>query len=126
MIYRFLKLQEAIRKSWGIDTAYKDDIPKWSTDNPAVGQCAVTALIIHDFFGGQIYSGMSQDGIVHYWNKIHGLKIDLTRDQFRDTKNFMNITKWESEDLLKTGNVKERYDILRNRVKINLQKSARN
>jgi hypothetical protein len=47
----------------GIDTAYKDDVPKWSIDNPAAGQCAVTALIIHDYFGGQIYSGVSQDGV---------------------------------------------------------------
>jgi hypothetical protein len=123
MIYRFLKLQKAIKKSWGIDTAYKDDIPKWSTNNSAAGQCAVTALVIYDYFGGQIYSGISQDGIVHYWNKIHGVKIDLTRNQFRDTKTFSNITKWQAEDLLQTGNVRERYEILRNRTVINLHKN---
>jgi hypothetical protein len=122
MIYKYLRLRNATRKSWGIDTAYKDDIPKWSTDNPAVGQCAVTALIIHDYFGGQIYSGVSQDGVVHYWNKIYGLKIDLTRSQFRDTKIFTNITKWVAEDLLQTGNVRERYEILKSRIEIYLYK----
>ncbi|NLK72008.1 MAG: hypothetical protein GX285_03185 [Clostridiales bacterium] len=120
MIYRFLKLKKAIQKSWGVDTAYKDDIPKWSTNNPAAGQCAVTALVIHDFFGGQIYSGVSQDGVVHYWNKVHGIKIDLTRSQFKETKKFSNIIEWNASDLLKTGNVKERYEILRNRVEMYL------
>ena len=52
MIYRFLKLQKAVKKSWGVDTAYRDDIPKWLINNPAAGQCAVTALIIDDFFRG--------------------------------------------------------------------------
>lgn len=121
MIYSILKLQKAIKRSWGIDTAYKDDIPKWSADNPSAGQCAVTALIIHDYLGGQIYSGVSQDGVVHYWNKIHCLKIDLTRSQFKDTKIFSNITKWNAEDLLQTGNVRERYEILRSRVEMYLQ-----
>ena len=98
-----------------------DDIPKWSADNPSAGQCAVTALIIHDYLGGQIYSGVSQDGVVHYWNKIHCLKSDLTRSQFKDTKIFSNITKWNAEDLLQTGNVRERYEILRSRVEMYLQ-----
>lgn len=122
MIYRFLKLQKAIKKSWGIDTAYKDDIPKWSTDNPSAGQCAVTALIIHDYFGGQIYSGVSHDGVVHYWNKVHGIKIDLTRNQFKETKIFSNIIQWKAEDLIKTGNVRERYEILRSRIEMYLRK----
>ena len=121
MIYRFLKLKKAIQKSWGVDTAYKDDIPKWSTDNPAAGQCAVTALIIHDYFGGRIYSGMSQDGVVHYWNKIYGFKIDITRSQFKETKKFTNITKWIADDLLQTGNVRERYAILKERIENYLQ-----
>ena len=118
MIYKFLKLRKAIKRSWGIDTAYKDDISKWSTDNPSAGQCAVTALIIYYYLGGQIYSGISQDGVVHYWNRIHGLKIDLTGSQFKETKIFTNITKWKAEDLLQTGNVRERYDILKSRVEI--------
>lgn len=116
MIYRLLKLKNAIKKSWGIDTAYKDDVPKWSNDNPAAGQCAVTALIIHSYFGGQIYSGVSQDKVVHYWNKIHGFKIDLTRKQFKETKTFSDITEWNAEKLMETGNVKDRYEILRSRV----------
>ncbi|MBW8381954.1 MAG: hypothetical protein K0M69_05465 [Youngiibacter sp.] len=122
MIYRFLKLKKAIKRSWGIDTAYKDDVPKWSADNPAVGQCAVTALIIHEYFGGQIYSGESQDGVVHYWNKVHGFKIDLTRSQFKETKIFSNIIIWKPEDLLQTGNVRERYEILRSRIEMYLHK----
>lgn len=122
MIYRFLKLQKAIKRSWGIDTAYKDDILKWSTKNPSTGQCAVTALIIHDYLGGQIYSGVSQDGVVHYWNKVYGLKIDLTRSQFKETKIFSNIIKWKAEDLLQTGNVRERYEILRSRIEMYLHK----
>lgn len=118
----YFKLKNAIKKSWGKDTAYKDDVEKWSPKNSSAGQCAVTALIIYDYFGGRIFSGISQDGVVHYWNKIYGLKIDMTRSQFKGTKTFSNITKWNAEDLIQTGNVQDRYEILRSRVEVYLNK----
>lgn len=112
----FFKLTNAIKMSWGKDTAYREDAEKWSSDNPSIGQCAVTALIINDFYGGKIYSGISKDGITHFWNKIYGIKIDLTKNQFKDTKKFTDQKQWEKDELMNSGNVQERYKLLKRRV----------
>lgn len=111
----FYKFKKALAKSWGKDTAYHKDAPNWTPENPALGQCAITALLFNEFFGGKIYSGVSESGIVHYWNKKLGLKIDLTKQQFDKKIKFFEVTLWERNHLLSTGNVEERYLLLRKR-----------
>ena len=65
----------ALQKSWNKDTSYyKDYCEKCS--NPAYGQCAVTALVAQDYFGGQII-GCFVEGKRHYFNQIDGQDIDL-------------------------------------------------
>ncbi len=118
----FSKFKQALKRSWQKDTAYYKDAPNWTSDNPALGQCAVTALLFNEFFGGKIYSGTSNDGIVHYWNKRFGIKFDLTKQQFKKKLKFYKITKWDRNDLLKTGDVQERYELLRQRTLSNYNK----
>ncbi|MEB9972481.1 hypothetical protein P4K82_12925 [Bacillus cereus] len=36
-------------QSWSIESS-----SKWTLNNPAMGQCGVTALVINDLFGGEI------------------------------------------------------------------------
>lgn len=77
----------ALRESWGPDTCAPEDIPDWSLDNPARGQCATTALVIHDFFGGSLVTGevMVDDERVdfHWWNRLpDGEQVDITLEQF--------------------------------------------
>lgn len=110
------KFRKAIAQSWCQDTAYHKDAPNWTPNNPALGQCAVTALLFNEFFGGAIYSGVSDGGIMHFWNKKYGFKIDLTKQQFSDKIKFSNITQWDRKDLLQTGDVAARYELLRKRV----------
>ena len=43
------QLYEALIKSWSIETS-----SKWTSENPAKGQCGVTALIIQELCGGEI------------------------------------------------------------------------
>lgn len=112
----FFKFKKALSKAWGQDTAYHKDAPFWTPTNPALGQCAITALLINEFFGGKIYSGISSKGIVHYWNRICGIKIDLTKQQFKSKLKFSNVKHWERDELLLTGNVAERYNLLRERT----------
>ena len=109
------KFKKAITKSWAQDTAYYKDAPHWTPNNPAIGQCAVTALLFNEFFGGTIYSGVSNGGIMHFWNTKFGFKIDLTKQQFSNKIDFFNVTRWDRKDLLQTGDVAERYDLLRKR-----------
>jgi len=41
-----------IRQSWDARTASPACGSKWSEQNPALGQCAVTALLVQDLWGG--------------------------------------------------------------------------
>ena len=72
-------------KSWKRETAYPScqRDPQYNLDNdPTYGQCAITAIIVYDLFGGTIHRIRVNGGGTHYFNKINGHYIDLTRDQF--------------------------------------------
>lgn len=113
---RYESFKTALKDSWGKDTAYWKDAEGWTKENPALGQCAITALLFNELYGGQIYSGVSNTGIVHYWNRKLGIKYDFTKQQFPSKTRFTNTKRWTREELLATGNVAERYELLRNRV----------
>lgn len=81
------EIEAAIRASWSLDTADKDD--GWTPDNPSRGQCDVTCLVVHDIFGGDVLAAdVYRDGErveAHMWNRLPGgLELDLTRDQFKN------------------------------------------
>ena len=84
----FEQVADAIRASWSADTCDATDQPTWSAANPSRGQCGTTALVLHDFFGGDLmfadvlYTDGTKQGH-HYWNVLpDGTEVDLTRDQF--------------------------------------------
>lgn len=112
----YQKFRKALAKSWAHDTAYYKDAPNWTPTNPSLGQCAITALLFNEFFGGTIHSGVSDSGIMHFWNKKYGLKIDLTKQQFPQKIKFSNINRWNREELLQTGDVAARYEQLKKKV----------
>lgn len=75
-------LYEILRKCWSKDTAYPSCQADWVPDDPTYGQCAVTAMLVYDLFGGTIHRIRVEGGGTHYFNKIDGHYIDLTREQF--------------------------------------------
>jgi hypothetical protein len=91
MILSMAEIDAAVRGSWAADTCSADDAARapWTTDNPAWGQCDVTALVLHDLLGGSLMVGEvhlhgEQHGY-HWWNRLEsGVEIDLTREQFQD------------------------------------------
>ena len=50
-----LDLEKALKKSWCKETSYCPN--EWNELNPSLGQCAITALIVNDYFG-EILSGL--------------------------------------------------------------------
>jgi hypothetical protein len=80
-------LEAAVRQSWCAETCDPIDVPNWSSDNPSRGQCAVTALVVRDLLGGELleaevhFQNGDRQGF-HYWNRLPGLEVDLTGDQF--------------------------------------------
>lgn len=64
--YKFEEIMEVLIKSWSLESS-----SKWSEDNPAKGQCGVTALVINDLLGGEIKKTKLPDGW-HFYNIING------------------------------------------------------
>ena len=116
-------LEEAVRKSWGRDTCYPPSANNWTPENPAFGQCAVTALAVRDYVGGQILNCKS---LHHYYNLLDdGTIVDLTESQFPKgtlvqsdgIANDFNLLYNESAVKAET---ERRYKILKRRVEENL------
>jgi hypothetical protein len=69
-----------LERSWARETSA--DPVHWTAENSAYGQCAVTALVVQDHFGGELLRARV-NGISHYWNRLPaGLEVDFTRKQF--------------------------------------------
>ena len=70
------RIREALDGAWSLETAVQ-----WSKENPANGQCNVTAAVIYDLFGGEILR-TRYPSFWHYYNRIDGKSVDLTDSQF--------------------------------------------
>ncbi len=85
---KLCELEEILNECW--DKSTSSDPDKWTPENPAWGQCAVTSVIVQDYFGGEIVwaevnikdNPKYQKPISHYFNNIQEREIDLTRKQF--------------------------------------------
>lgn len=76
-------LFEVLLKSWCRETAYPSCQKDYVYENdPTYGQCAITATLVHDIFGGTIHKIRVTGGGTHYFNVIDDHYIDLTSDQF--------------------------------------------
>jgi hypothetical protein len=122
------ELERAIRDSWGPETA---DPREWKPANPSSCQCAITMLVVNDYFGGELLSADVFRGgepvDAHMWNRLpSGLEIDLTREQFRDGETIGpprvrdRPTADPTEDPLYA-----RYELLRERVRRRLEELKR-
>ena len=120
-------IEAAVRGSWGADTYPPDSEHAWPPDNPARGQCGVTALVLHDLLGGELMRGeVHVDGVrtdYHWWLRIgEGLEIDLTREQFAPEE-----TVTEGTVVVRPPEIRrcrEEYELLRARVLKRLDEAA--
>jgi len=72
----------AIEKSWCKETCYPMAQKAWSPDDPSLGQCAPTAMIVQDYLKGEILYCRHQR---HYWNLLpEGVEMDMTGLRFAD------------------------------------------
>lgn len=84
----------------------------YADNRVSYGQCYCTALVVNDFFGGSICEVFFPEGGGHYWNRIDGGDVDLTRDQFGPDQLFPLPNIIEREDMAETPE----YLLLRKRV----------
>lgn len=113
-------VQHAVRMSWGKDTCDPADRPDWHVDNPARGQCGVTALVLNDLLGGDLVLGevrvAGERTGVHYWNRFGaGVEVDLTRDQFGPEESVVGA-EVVTRPAGPPKRCREEYELLRSRV----------
>ncbi|UPJ47551.1 hypothetical protein IVB30_30395 [Bradyrhizobium sp. 200] len=99
---------QQLRRSWSIETS-----SHWQCDNPASGQCGVTALVVHDWLGGEILK-TDVNGAWHFYNRIDGKRVDFTMGQFDSPIGYDDVPSSRDEAL---GNCSKRqYELLKSRV----------
>lgn len=99
-------LEQYLLKCWSIETS-----SKWTTDNPYRGQCGVTALVINDLFGGDIFK-TDVEGQWHFYNLIDGKRFDFTSKQFNFKINYQDIESSRDEAFADTNEYQ--YSTLKN------------
>ena len=104
---------DRIKACWDAETS--NDRTCWREDVRAYGQCAITALIVQDRFGGELMRGEFEAGS-HYWNRLpDGVEIDLTASQFDRVPNFENVAMRSRDYVLSYPATVRRYETLKTR-----------
>jgi hypothetical protein len=104
-------LEKALLEAWARETSADPDA--WSEENRAWGQCAVTALLVQDIFGGVILRG-EIGSTSHYWNLLpSGDEVDLTKRQFVTPVDVVNTQPRTRDYLLSHPDTARRYRRLR-------------
>ena len=115
------ELTKVLELSWNKNTCTPSLQDSWNGNNKALGQCAITALIVNDFLGGKIMRCMCESGS-HYYNLINGNIIDLTSSQFNEIPDYTKGEERAREYLLSNKDTMKRYKLLLNKVKDNFVK----
>lgn len=102
------RLFTALRQSWSTETGRP-----WRLDNPAAGQCGVTALVVNDWLGGSICK-TDVNGAWHFYNVINNRRVDFTMSQFSSPIYYDDIPSSREEALSDCS--ARQYELLRSRI----------
>ena len=92
---------------------------KWSEENKTCGQCSITAFLVQDLFGGEVYGIPREGGTFHCYNVIGDAKFDLTSEQFgEEAETLVYDDKYPQtrEIHFAKAEKKERYEVLKSLV----------
>jgi len=104
-------IESLLLKCWSSETS-----SLYIKNNPARGQCDVTAILIYDYFGGEIIKTFI-DEQPHFYNQINGIRYDFTVSQFQIIPEYLDLPASMKEILNSNSKVKQQYEILRERFK---------
>lgn len=108
------KLKENLLECYSKDLCYPKVQNEWNENNKCFGMCAITSLIVNDYFGGDICK-IYVDEISHYFNLIENNIIDLTSSQFDCDIDYNNYQILTREKIL-TTDTRNRYNSLKQRL----------
>jgi len=110
-------LKKVLSMAWTKETCVPSLRDKWCKENKELGQCAITALIVNDYYGGKIMRCMTSTGS-HYYNLIDDNIVDLTVEQFAGEKPLYEEGQERTREyLLSDEDTKARYIMLLKNVK---------
>lgn len=116
-------IEGAFANAFSKDTCSEDDLPFWNPANRSRGHCAVAALTMHDLLGGDLLVAEverdDQKVGVHYWNRLAGIDVDLTREQFLDNERVLS-PRVVARPAGRPTHYAEQYDLFRDRVSVGL------
>ena len=116
------QLKQFLFCKWNGETCSPGLKDSWNEENPSLGQCAITALIVNDFFGGKIMRCMASSGS-HYYNLIDGKIVDLTVEQFLGEIPEYELGEERSREyLLSNEDTRNRYLLLLNNLRQSMYK----
>lgn len=108
------QLRIALTVSWVKQTA--SPLVTWTPHNPSSGQCAVSALVLQDYCGGEICRCVVA-GTPHYFNRIDGQVVDSTAAQFGAVAiDYDTSTVRSRQRILRHADTRQRYELLKGRV----------
>lgn len=102
------QIYEMLKKSWSIETS-----SKWTSENPAKGQCGVTALVVQEIYGGKIKKTKVGEAW-HFYNCIDGKVFDFTETQFNEKLKYMGVESNREEAFADTD--EKQYGILKEKI----------
>ncbi len=112
------KLYDALAEIWCEYTCAPRLRFKWSKENITLGQCAVTAFLAQDIFGGKVYGVLRPKGNYHCYNVVGDVVFDLTSEQFGDEiLDYTDNPEQFREVHFSKTEKHERYEYLREKLK---------
>ena len=111
---QFNTIMDALLQSWSLQSS-----SKWSKDNPAKGQCGVTALVVNDLIGGEIRKTKLPRGW-HFYNVFNGKRYDFTASQFNEAVAYTDTPSNREEAYVDTN--EEQYHYLKQKVLLYIEK----
>ena len=112
-------LYDALTHSWSKETCTSRLRHKWSETDYTCGQCAITAFIVQDIFGGDIHEIPLETGGVHCFNLVDGKAVDLASEQFGDRVkdlDYQGATIQNREFRMLEPEKKDRYELLKSNL----------
>ena len=80
-------MYDAMKHVWSRESCAPRLRDEWSEEkNITRGQCSITAFLVQDIYGGEVFGIPLEEGGVHCLNVVDGHKFDLTSEQFGDRK----------------------------------------
>lgn len=107
-------LKKKLYECYSEELCYKKVRANWRADNKSYGMCAITSLVVNDYFGGDICK-IHVDDISHYFNLIDGKIVDLTGEQFKKKIDYSNY-EVKNRDEIMNEDTARRYNLLKERV----------